>query len=104
MVLFIKNFICFLFLAFTQEVTLDGNFATITDETLWLSECSTALAPASCMLIRSVRSYSIIVEVAADSQDALDNAIESVSENGLTLPTFGNYAKTGKLLVRLTVF
>jgi hypothetical protein len=81
----------FFFLVFSKEVTLAGNFADITDVALWLFECSTALSPVSCT---SIRAGTIIVNLVASNKDDLDNVVDLVLDNGLRLPTFGDYAKT----------
>eukprot|EP00930_Biecheleria_cincta_P105855 TRINITY_DN988_c0_g1_i1.p1 TRINITY_DN988_c0_g1~~TRINITY_DN988_c0_g1_i1.p1 ORF type:complete len:421 (-),score=72.22 TRINITY_DN988_c0_g1_i1:238-1470(-) len=72
-----------------ETLTLDGDYSTvITDKTLFLTECSTSLAPVTC---EDVKPGSIAVVIASPNPDALKMAVTSVKAAGLTIPSFGSF-------------
>merc|ERR1719499_933007 len=72
-----------------RVVEFQGDFATVvTNETLFLEECSAALE-VKCI---SVTAGSILVTLRG-SDDELNQAIQVIDQQGLSLPSFGTLIK-----------
>jgi hypothetical protein len=80
----------FFLLAFTKSIKLEGDFNRISDVQLWLLECNFELKKFSVFCV-DVSSGSVILRIGSELQANLDSVLQEITENGLTLPTFGSY-------------
>jgi hypothetical protein len=70
----------------TASLMLEGDYATlVTNKTTFLTECSAALAPVTCV---NVQPGSIIVTLEATSDDEIRVAQDQVASESLDLPSF----------------